>query len=140
MSGQTVTLRRTLDASCEEVFDAWLDAEGMRQWMTPGPVTHCHVALDPRVNGRFQITMHGPGLEVVNTGVFRVLDRPAKLEFTWISSRWDNQETLVTLELHPLGSRCELVLTHQRFPAGHSTEQLLSGWAQILEKLNGYLA
>ena len=33
MSGQTVIIRRVLPASCEEVFDAWLDAVGMREWM-----------------------------------------------------------------------------------------------------------
>lgn len=47
MTTQTVTIRRTLQASCEEVFDAWLDAEGMPRWMCPGPVTASEVDLDP---------------------------------------------------------------------------------------------
>ena len=33
MSGQTVIVKRMLRASCEEVFDAWLDPGGMREWM-----------------------------------------------------------------------------------------------------------
>jgi len=33
MSGQTVVVRKRLPATCEEVFEAWLDAEGMRRWM-----------------------------------------------------------------------------------------------------------
>lgn len=139
MNGQTVTIRKLLPASPEEVFDAWLDAEGMRAWMCPGPVTHSEVALEPRVGGRFRIVMTAPGAEFVNTGEFRVLERPARLQFTWVSSRWAYEETLVTVDLHRREAHCELVLTHQRFPAGHSAEQLEKGWMQMLEKLAGYL-
>ena len=93
-----------------------------------------------RVGGRFRIVMTGPGVEVVNAGEFRVLDRPSKLVFTWVSSRWGEQETLVTIELQARADECELVLTHKRFPVGHSVEELLGGWGQILEKMGGHLA
>ena len=139
MTGQTVTIRRTLAATCEEVFDAWLDAEGMGQWMRPGAVTSCEVALEPRVGGHFRIVMTAAGAKFVNTGEFRVLDRPTKLQFTWVSSRWANQETLVTVELHPRDADCELVLTHERFPIEHSEGQLETGWTQMLEKLSRQL-
>lgn len=140
MNGQTVMIRRMLPASCEEVFDAWLDAEGMREWMCPGPVTSCEVALEPRVGGHFRIVMTAPGAQFVNTGEFRVLDRPAKLQFTWVSSRWAHQETLVTVELRRHEAHCELILTHERFPPEHSAEQLGKGWTQILEKLGSHLS
>jgi len=139
MSEQTVTVRRRMAASCEEVFDAWLEAEGMAKWMMPGAVTRCEVELDPRVGGQFRIRMSGPGIEVMNTGEFRMLERPSKLEFTWISSRWGGGETLVTVELQPSGGACDLLLTHRRFPAEHSAEQLMDGWGRILERLGGHL-
>jgi len=135
VTGQTVIVRRMLAASCEEVFDAWLDAEGMREWMCPGPVTHSEVALDPRVGGQFRIIMMASGAQFVNTGEFRVLVRPVKLQFTWNSSRWENQETLVTVDLVPRGEECELILTHERFPTDHSAGQLVKGWTEMLEKL-----
>jgi uncharacterized protein YndB with AHSA1/START domain len=140
MSGQTVTMRRVLPASCEEVFDAWLDAEGMRQWMQPGPVTSCEVMLEPCVGGQFRIVMAAPGTEIVNTGEFRVLERPSKLQFTWISTRWGGEETLITIELHPRERHCELVLIHERFPEQYSAPGLEQGWGQMLEKLGGFLA
>ncbi|MGJ5813277.1 SRPBCC family protein [Paludibaculum fermentans] len=139
MTTQTVTIRRTLQASCEEVFDAWLDAEGMPLWMCPGPVTASEVELDPRVGGRFQIVMIAAQARFVNTGEFLVLDRPSRLQFTWISSRWDQQETLVTIELRPRGGQCELILTHERFPETHSSAQLTAGWTSILENLQLHL-
>jgi uncharacterized protein YndB with AHSA1/START domain len=139
MNSQTVTIRKMLAASCEEVFDAWLDAAGMREWMCPGPVTSCEVTLEPRVGGRFRIVMTAPEVKFMNTGEFRLLDRPAKLQFTWVSSRWAYRETLVTVELHRREAHCELVLTHERFPLEDSAGQLVKGWTQILEKLGGHL-
>jgi uncharacterized protein YndB with AHSA1/START domain len=139
MNYQTVTVRRLIDASPEEVFDAWLDAGGMREWMCPGPVTRCDATLDPRPGGRFRIVMHGPDITVVNTGEFRVLDRPAKLQFTWKSSRWGLEETLITIDLAPSEDRCELLLTHERFPADQSAAQLQGGWGRILDLLGEHL-
>jgi uncharacterized protein YndB with AHSA1/START domain len=140
MNSQTVVIRKTFPATREEVFDAWLDAAGMSKWMHPGPVTDCAVTLDPRVGGRFRIVMTGPGVKVENSGEFRELKRPSRLQFTWISSRWDNQETLITIELHEREANCELVLTHERFPTGHSTVQLEGGWNTILSNLQKHLA
>lgn len=135
MKAETVVLRKFLLASREEVFDAWLDAEGMRVWMLPGPVFHCHATLEPYVGGSFHIVMTSPDERVVNTGRFLLLDRPAKLQFTWTSTRWDEQETLVTIELQPSGEGCELTLTHERFPSAHSTAMLVEGWTEIFDKL-----
>lgn len=139
MNDQTVTVRKILPASCEEVFDAWLDAEGMREWMRPGSATNCAVTLEPRVGGHFRIVMTSSDAEIVNWGEILILERPSKLQFTWISPRWDHQETLVTLELRQTGAQCQLVLTHERFPVEHSSNQLVGGWNQILEKLGSVL-
>lgn len=132
MSSQTVTVRKVLAASCEEVFDAAGRRRNARV-DDSGAVTNGEVVLDSR--RRFRIVMKEPHAHYVNTGEFLVLDRPAKLQFTWASSRWSNQETLVTVELNRCDERCELVLIHERFPVQHSGEQLVKGWTRILEKL-----
>lgn len=139
MSASTVVVRKLLPASREEVFDAWLDSEGMRQWMCPGPVQSSEVTMDPRVGGRFRILMKAPQANNDHTGEFRVLDRPSKLQFTWISAGTDNRETLVTVELHERGSKCELVLTHERIPRAEAVNEHEQGWGGIVEKLATYL-
>lgn len=136
MTTQTVRVRRLLPASRDEVFDAWLDPDGMREWMLPGTVKHCDVMLDPRVGGRFHIFMKSAGADYVHTGEYLVMDRPSKLVFTWVSSRMDRQETRVTIELYEHDAQqCELVLTHERVPAEHSGKGLGTGWNRMLEKL-----
>lgn len=140
MNGQTVTARRLLPASREEVFDAWLDPAALREWMRPGPVSDCTVTLEPRLGGRFTIIMQSPHGEIVNRGEILTLDRPSRLQFSWFSSRWNNQETLVTVELRQAGAKCELLLTHERLPSGHSSHQLLSGWGEMLSTLSDLMA
>lgn len=54
-SQRKVIVHRTLPARPEKVFAAWLDPEGMREWMAPSGTAA--VTLDGRVGGRFRIVM-----------------------------------------------------------------------------------
>lgn len=136
MSGPSIVVRKTMNATREEVFDAWLDREGMGTWMCPGPITSAEVTMEPRVGGRFHILMKAPTAEYDHTGEFLVLERPSKLQFTWISAGTDRQETLVTIELHARIEGCELVLTHERIPRPETVQQYEEGWGHILSKLD----
>ncbi len=44
-------------------------------------------------------------------------------------------ETLVTVELTPLGDETELVLTHERLPTQAMREGHTKGWGQILDHM-----
>jgi uncharacterized protein YndB with AHSA1/START domain len=140
MSRDAITVRKQLRASRDEVFDAWLDAEGMCAWMLPGTVKHCEAMVDPRVGGRFHIHMRSAQLDYVHSGEYRVLDRPSKLVFTWVSSYMQQQETLVTIELFDRDGQCELVLTHERVPAALSAKGVGAGWRTMLDKLAAALS
>lgn len=136
MSGHAVTVRKLLHASCDEVFDAWLDAEGLCAWMLPGTMKHCDAMLEPRVGGRFHIFMRSSRIEYTHSGEYRVLDRPSKLVFTWQSSYMNQQETLVTVDLFDRDGLCELVLTHERVPPELAPKGVSIGWRQMLDKLD----
>jgi uncharacterized protein YndB with AHSA1/START domain len=126
-----------MDASRAEVFEAWTDAEGMSEWMCPGDVVGAQATLDVRVGGKFRIVMRRPGEEIVHTGVYRVVERPSKLVFTWIAAGLP--ETLVTVELFERGEQCEMVLTHEHFPGTDVADRYRNGWGRIAELLSGYL-
>ncbi len=60
-----LTVERHIDAPPERVFDAWLDAGAVGQWLfaTPGGVME-KVEIDPRVGGKFLIVeRRGDALE-----------------------------------------------------------------------------
>ena len=132
----SLKITRRIHATPEEVFDAWTDAEGMAVWMTPGDSKHSRVTIDPRVGGRFQIDMVGDKATYEHRGEYLIVDRPRKLSFTWISKPTNEQRTVVTVELKPVGAdETELTLTHEGLPSADSTKGHAQGWGVIVEKL-----
>jgi uncharacterized protein YndB with AHSA1/START domain len=134
-----LTVRRLLPVSRDEVFGAWLDEEGMREWMCPGSVLAAEARIDPRVGGSFRIVMKNANGETEHVGEYLVIDRPSKLVFTWISKYTENRPTLVTVELFDRGGQCELVLTHQDFPTSQWVADHERGWTSIVERLGQHL-
>jgi uncharacterized protein YndB with AHSA1/START domain len=93
----SLQVERVIPGPIEAVFDAWLDADSLKRWMTPGPGMTVPVATtDPRIGGRFHIVMRHDGRDIPHDGEYRVIDRPTKLVFTWISEPAGN--TLVTID------------------------------------------
>jgi uncharacterized protein YndB with AHSA1/START domain len=102
---RTLRVRKTYNATRQEIFDAWTDPESFKRWMSPEGVTVTYLATDVRVGGAYRIDMQ-PGAEtIVHTGVYQVVEPPAKLVFTWISKNTLEKETLVTVELFERGPR-----------------------------------
>lgn len=133
-------IRRRIRATREELFDAWTDQEGMREWMCPGDVVSAEVRLDPRVGGALLIIMQSPTATHRHTGEFRVVERPSKLAFTWTADAMDGQLTLVTVEFLPISNaETELILTHERIPTKDVSDRYQSGWAKIVSTLEQYL-
>jgi uncharacterized protein YndB with AHSA1/START domain len=68
------------------------------------------------------------------------VDRPRKLVFTWIGPLTNHVNTLVTVELNPLGDETDLVLTHERLPTTAICEGHTRGWGNILDHLADVVA
>jgi len=134
-----IRLQRLFPASPQEVFNAWIDPESLRQWFSPGTISLASVELDVRVGGHFRIVMRDETKDLVHAGTYREIDPPQRLVFTWQSSGTYDQETLVTVQLHPRGNKTELVLTHERLPDASSAGKHEEGWQDIFRKLAVYL-
>ena|SRR5947209_14371718 len=132
-----IVVRRTLAVPREEVFDAWLDAPNMSEWMCPGEGTAA-AEIDARVGGKFRIVMTHSDGSTEHTGEYLKIDRPSLLSFTWKSAYTDDQSTVVTIEFRERGGGTELILTHRRLPPAH-IEAHRDGWTDILRKLNAAL-
>ena len=138
-TGPTVRISKMMPARREDVFNAWLDAEGMRTWMCPGDIKQTVAEIDARVGGKFRIVMHGEENDYEMTGEYVEIDPPARIAFTW-NSHPTVAGSLVTLEFHDRGEETELVLTHERLPSAEIAGQHEAGWESILEKLTKRLA
>jgi uncharacterized protein YndB with AHSA1/START domain len=82
------------------------------------------------------------GQDRVVSGVYREVEPPSRLAFTWGWERADGRghETLVTVELHARGSGTLLVLTQETFESASAREQHSHGWSSCFECLAEALA
>ncbi|MBS0471383.1 MAG: SRPBCC domain-containing protein [Proteobacteria bacterium] len=130
-------ISRVYDAPPSRVFDAWFSLE-WPSFLGPFEIKAELLAFEPKPGGRYRIVMHRQAGDLVVSGVYRVVERPSKLAFTWI---WDHDpvETLVTLTFRDLGGRTELVLRHENFALAERCEDHKIGWTSTLAKLDGRL-
>lgn len=133
-------LRRTYDATPEELFSALTEPSALMQWFGPDDLTVVDVSVDPVAQGKWSIEMRSPGGERhCVRGEYRELRSPQRLVFTWAWESTPERISLVTVQLHAVGAQTELRLTHERFADEGAREGHLSGWTQSLEHLTAYL-
>lgn len=135
IASAAVVVRRAIAASADDLFDAWLDPQALAAWMRPGEIRSTVARVEPRVGGSYEIIMQGESKSIPHKGVYRLIDRPRRLVFTWHSPATDQRETLVTVDFLPMGAKTEVVVTHEQLPEdarpAHS-----KGWSSGLEHLD----
>lgn len=137
----TLVLTRIFDAAPEAVFDAWLVREQWASWIGPEGM-NCEVPLlEPKVGGRYEITMHLLNGQVIPvSGVFKTIDRPHRLVFTW---GWDgspSRQSVISLDFIARGPRTEMVLRQEGLGTVENRNDHGKGWNSALNKLVRYLA
>jgi uncharacterized protein YndB with AHSA1/START domain len=138
---QSVTVRRKYEATAEELFDAWLDPQSLAAWMRPGGIERTEAKLDARVGGRFEILMYTVEGPIRHTGVYREIDKPRRLVFTWASPATYLADSVVTVEFLIHKNATELVLTHTALPDdGEAVKSHTGGWGGALEHLAEFVA
>ena len=129
-----VVVRRMIAATPDELFDAWINPQALALWMRPRGIRHTTAKADVRIGGSYEIVMQGDDATHPHHGIYRVIDRPRRLAFTWVSNATKSCETLVTVDFMPSGDRTEVVVTHERLPHG-AHESHIEGWTTALERL-----
>lgn len=139
-----VRVQQRFPASAEAVFDAWLDPAWLERWMFGPQVreeTLVHLRLDPRVGGAFSFLVERQGQRLDHIGVYRVIDRPRELSFSWaLRGESDEEASEVHVTLQPENEACLLTLVH-RIPARWAdyAERTRQGWTTMLGNLQRVL-
>ena len=126
-----ITMNRTIPAPASEVFDAWLDPAN------PGTVWNGSekLVLDAKVGRLFYFRHVIEGTELPHYGCFTAIDRPKRIQYTWMSRHTRGMETLVTVTFQKKGEDTLLTLNHAGLPddeLGHAHE---GGWKHYLDIL-----
>lgn len=133
----TLTVRREIAASAEVLFDAWLDADSLGTWLKPDGIRETRAETDPREGGEFRIVMVQDEAELLHSGMYREIDRPRRLVFTWSSHATKFRDSLVTVTFEPSSEGSTVVEIHQvGLPDEESRASHDAGWSGCLRGLD----
>jgi uncharacterized protein YndB with AHSA1/START domain len=134
------------DASAERVFDAWLDPDQVRAWMSLphewGSLDVRRVEIDPRVGGRFTFSDMREDGEAVHWGEYRTIERPHRLVFTWWTSKEEEEEdtSLVMITIAREDSGCSVTLVHQMDARWtEHVDSVVASWGGMLAHIDTLL-
>jgi uncharacterized protein YndB with AHSA1/START domain len=160
VSAEFVTTR-VFDAPRERVWQAWAEAERLKQWFAPRGFTMASCELDLRVGGLFHYCLRTPeGRDMWGKWVIREIVKPEKLVFVVsfsdekggttvhpMSPNWP-REMLSTVEFKAQGKRTEITVRWipinatevERKTFDEGRDGMKQGWAGTLDYLVAYLA
>lgn len=131
---------RTFEADPEVVFKALTDPDLIKKWFGPHGYTCPVVEVDLRVGENYHIEMKPPEGEIVKLdGVYKVVDPPNALEYTWQWEEPDAKETGVKLQIKPSGDGTEVLVEQGEFASAESKEGHEQGWLASFDRLKEVL-
>ena len=120
-----VKVERTIPASPDEVFEAWLSPE------TPGTPWNMaeKLLLNPHVDGFFYWLIKGNA----HYGRFTEVARPSRLQHTWMSRSTLGEESTVTITFQTRGQDTLMTLVHTDLPDTDGGRGHEKGWNFFLD-------
>jgi uncharacterized protein YndB with AHSA1/START domain len=134
----TLRMERLIAAPPEILFALWMEPAQLAKWWAPDGYEASVDALEPFPGGRWRVVMRGAdGRVVATSGVYRIVEPPRRLVFTWAwegenGARGHETEVNVNFEAVPGGTR--LTLVQQRFDSTQARDGHGGGWSASLDR------
>jgi uncharacterized protein YndB with AHSA1/START domain len=131
----SLTIKRVLDATPEQVFKAWTDPSQMKKWLSPENLTVRDAVSENKVGGKYEVAMYDETKDQVHkaVGEFKTYEPNKSFSVTWNWEGLEAPETLLSIELTPRGeSETEITLTHSGFPVQAAADEHKKGWESTL--------
>ena len=133
-----LVLREHFHAAREQIFRQMTDPAELVKWWGPNGFSTPEAVMDLRVGGEYRLTMQPPdGAPFHLAGAFLEVDRPNRLRYTfrWEEPLPDDRETVVVVDLHPVGGGTDVVLTQRGFATDERLQLHRDGWTQAFDRL-----
>jgi uncharacterized protein YndB with AHSA1/START domain len=129
----TARVERVLPAPPAAVYERWVDAERLAEFICPAP-GRAEVQADPRVGGEVRIVMTFPDHTRLIEATYLALDPPHRLMLAWRQPP-SVTDSVVTVTFEEVaGGETLMTITHSRLPEP-ARESYQGGWSRIAEQL-----
>ena len=128
-----IKVERTIPAPPSDVFDAWLDPK------VPGTLWHGHdkLILNPKVDGLWYLLSRAHRRDgTPHYGRFIDIDRPGRIQHSWMSRNTLGEETTVTVTFQKKGEDTLITIVHSGLPNDDMAKAHEKGWNSILDKFS----
>ena len=145
-SERELTVTRTISGSARTVFEAWTDADLLKQWWTPKsfPIALLSCETDPRVGGRYRLVFGYEGSTMEFFGRYLEVTPPTRLAWTNDEAEEPGPVTTVTFEEDAGKTR---VVVRELYPSKEALDAAIasgssgmSGLPEQLAQLDEFLA
>jgi uncharacterized protein YndB with AHSA1/START domain len=126
-----ITVSRVIPAPAGQVFDVWMDPKS-----PGGPWFGSErIIMNPVVDGLFYLAVSHDGRTWPHYGRFLAIDRPRRVEYTWVSEATKGVESIVAVSFESRGEQTDVTLRHTGVPDDDMGRQHKEGWTWVLSML-----
>jgi uncharacterized protein YndB with AHSA1/START domain len=123
-----ITVSRVIPAPAGQVFDVWMDPKS-----PGGPWFGSErIIMNPVVDGLFYLAVSHEGRTWPHYGRFLAIDRPRRVEYTWVSEATKGVESILAVSFESHGEHTEVTLRHTVVPDDDMGRQHKEGWTWLL--------
>ena len=138
-SERELTVTRTINGSARNVFEAWTDADLLKQWWTPKsfPITLLSCETDPRVGGRYRLVFGYEDTTMEFFGRYLEVTPPTRLAWTNDEAEEPGPVTTVTFEEDAGKTR---VVVHELYPSKEALDAAIASGSAGIDGMPEQLA
>ncbi len=132
----SLTMKRRLNASPAEVYQAWTKPELLARWFGPENVQVQEAQVDPRVGGQYRIVLLADDGELHQVaGCYHEVVENERLVFDWAWISTPERVSRVTVTFKPEGDITILTLLHEQFFDAQAAQRHTHGWTGSMARL-----
>ena len=130
-----INLNRMIDASPDEVFETWLDhtSPGSPWFGVPKVIMNT-----PKVDSLFYSMYQIEGREIAHYGRFIAIEKPRRIQYTWVSEATHGMESMLTLSFELRDGKTQVSVNHANVPDDEGGHHHKQAWGYVLARLSSH--